>query len=142
GCARSTVAEAIKALEDAGILSWVNRLKRVACDFWRSSAAYTSRRSQFVPLCVSEGRFVSSGRYGARKSFRRSRVPSPASTRRGSPRNGDRSREVLRPAATLPVVARAGNVRPPAGRKSTHRAGPGTSPKPFRHFRELNLAVL
>src|SRR5208337_1956178 len=31
------------------------------CDFWRSSAAYTSRRSQFVPLCVSEGRFVSSG---------------------------------------------------------------------------------
>ena len=28
-CARSTVAEAIKALEDAGILSWVNRLKRV-----------------------------------------------------------------------------------------------------------------
>ena len=29
-CARSTVAEAIKALEDAGILSWVNRLKRVS----------------------------------------------------------------------------------------------------------------
>ena len=29
-CARSTVAEAIKALEDVGILSWVNRLKRVA----------------------------------------------------------------------------------------------------------------
>jgi hypothetical protein len=33
GCARSTVAEAIKALEDAGIMSWVHRLKRapVAC---------------------------------------------------------------------------------------------------------------
>src|SRR5208283_3251947 len=30
GCARSTVAEAIKALEDAGVLSWVNRIKRVA----------------------------------------------------------------------------------------------------------------
>ena len=30
GCARSTVAEAIKALEDVGVLSWVNRLKRVA----------------------------------------------------------------------------------------------------------------
>ncbi len=30
GCARSTVAEAIKALEAAGIMSWVNRLKRVA----------------------------------------------------------------------------------------------------------------
>ena len=30
GAARSTVAEAIKALEDAGILSWVNRIKRVS----------------------------------------------------------------------------------------------------------------
>ena len=30
GCARSTVADAIKALEDAHILSWVNRLKRVS----------------------------------------------------------------------------------------------------------------
>ena len=29
GCARSTVAEAIKALEDAGILTWVQRIKRV-----------------------------------------------------------------------------------------------------------------
>ena len=29
GCARSTVAECIKALEDAGILSWVHRLVRV-----------------------------------------------------------------------------------------------------------------
>jgi hypothetical protein len=28
-CARSTVAEAIRALEDAGILSWVHRIKRV-----------------------------------------------------------------------------------------------------------------
>jgi hypothetical protein len=28
-CARSTVAEAIKALEDAGILSWVHRIKRI-----------------------------------------------------------------------------------------------------------------
>ena len=43
GCARSTVAEAIKAFEDAGILSWVQRIKRVreACpdllgdDGWR-----------------------------------------------------------------------------------------------------------
>jgi len=37
GCARSTVAEAIKALEDAGVLSWVNRIKRVAeenCDLF------------------------------------------------------------------------------------------------------------
>src|SRR4051794_4511346 len=29
GCARSTVYEAIHALEKAGILSWVNRVKRV-----------------------------------------------------------------------------------------------------------------
>jgi hypothetical protein len=29
GCARSTVAEAIKALEDAGVLSWGHRIKRV-----------------------------------------------------------------------------------------------------------------
>jgi Helix-turn-helix domain len=29
GCARSTVAEAIKALDDAGILTWVQRVKRV-----------------------------------------------------------------------------------------------------------------
>jgi hypothetical protein len=29
GCARSTVAEAIKALEDAGLMTWVIRLKRV-----------------------------------------------------------------------------------------------------------------
>ena len=29
GCARSTVYEAIKALEDAGLLTWVNRLCRV-----------------------------------------------------------------------------------------------------------------
>jgi hypothetical protein len=28
-CARSTVAEAIKALEDAGVLSWIHRIKRV-----------------------------------------------------------------------------------------------------------------
>jgi hypothetical protein len=30
GCARSTVAEAIQALEAAGLLSWVHRLKRVS----------------------------------------------------------------------------------------------------------------
>jgi DNA-binding MarR family transcriptional regulator len=29
GCARSTVAEAIKTLEDAGLLTWVNRIKRI-----------------------------------------------------------------------------------------------------------------
>jgi hypothetical protein len=29
GCHRDTVAEAIKALEAAGVLSWVNRIKRI-----------------------------------------------------------------------------------------------------------------
>ena len=29
GCARSTVAEAVQALETAGLLTWVNRIKRV-----------------------------------------------------------------------------------------------------------------
>jgi hypothetical protein len=29
GCARSTVAEAVRALEAAGLLTWVNRIKRV-----------------------------------------------------------------------------------------------------------------
>src|ERR1700677_4663345 len=29
GCARSTVAEAIKALEDAGVLTWVHRIERI-----------------------------------------------------------------------------------------------------------------
>ena len=28
-CARSTVAEAIRALEDAGVLTWVQRIKRI-----------------------------------------------------------------------------------------------------------------
>jgi hypothetical protein len=29
GCARSTVAEAIKALEDSGVMTWVNRITRI-----------------------------------------------------------------------------------------------------------------
>ena len=29
GCARSTVAEAIRALEDAGVLTWVQRVKHI-----------------------------------------------------------------------------------------------------------------
>ncbi len=37
----------------------------------------------------------------------------------------------------LAGAARAGNVRPPTGRKSAHRAGPGTSQNPSAHFREL-----
>jgi hypothetical protein len=54
-CARSTVAEAIKALEDAGILSWVQRVKRVRerCsdllgdDGWRWRVLRTSNAYAF-----------------------------------------------------------------------------------------------
>jgi Helix-turn-helix domain len=55
GCARSTVAEAIKALEDAGVLSWVQRIKRVRerCgdllgdDGWRWRVLRTSNAYAF-----------------------------------------------------------------------------------------------
>ena len=54
-CARSTVAEAIKALEDAGILSWVQRVKRIRerCsdllgdNGWRWRVLRTSNSYQF-----------------------------------------------------------------------------------------------
>jgi hypothetical protein len=55
GCARSTVAEALKALEDAGVLSWVQRIKRVreACpdllgdEGWRWRVLRTSNSYAF-----------------------------------------------------------------------------------------------
>ena len=55
GCARSTVAEALQALEDAGILSWVHRIKRVRerCpdllgdDGWRWRVLRTSNAYNF-----------------------------------------------------------------------------------------------
>ena len=55
GCARSTVAEAIRALEDAGVLSWVNRIKRIRerCadllgnDGWRWRVVRTSNAYSF-----------------------------------------------------------------------------------------------
>jgi hypothetical protein len=55
GCARSTVAESIKALEDAGILSWVQRIKRVrercsdllGADGWRWRVLRTSNAYSF-----------------------------------------------------------------------------------------------
>ena len=47
-CARSTVAEAIKALEDAGILSWVNRLKRVSGAAGRDLFGHRIRKTRVV----------------------------------------------------------------------------------------------
>jgi AraC-like DNA-binding protein len=54
-CARSTVAEALKALEDSGVLSWVQRIKRVreACpdllgdNGWRWRVQRTSNAYNF-----------------------------------------------------------------------------------------------
>jgi hypothetical protein len=54
-CARSTVAEAIAALEDAGILSWVQRIKRVrercsdllGANVWRWRVLRTSNAYNF-----------------------------------------------------------------------------------------------
>ena len=48
GCARSTVAEAIKALEDAGILSWVNRLKRVSGEASRDLFGHRIRKTRVI----------------------------------------------------------------------------------------------
>jgi DNA-binding MarR family transcriptional regulator len=47
GSARSTVAEAIKSLEDAGILSWVNRIKRVA-EHSRDLFGHRTRKTRVV----------------------------------------------------------------------------------------------
>ena len=55
-CARSTVAEALKALENAGVLSWVHRIKRVreACpdllgdNGWRWRVLRTSNAYAFT----------------------------------------------------------------------------------------------
>ena len=49
GCARSTVAEALHALEDAGVLSWVNRIKRVRV---RCPSTHAGRRPQPQPLIL------------------------------------------------------------------------------------------
>ena len=67
-CARSTVAEAIKALEDAGVLSWVHRIKRVreaAPDLfdghgWRWRVIRTSNAYNFRDPKTADGAAVPS----------------------------------------------------------------------------------
>ena len=61
GCARSTVAEAIKALEEAGILSWVNRITRIrerCADLFGHFGHPLARHphQQRLPLHRSQGR--------------------------------------------------------------------------------------
>jgi hypothetical protein len=62
GCARSTVYEAIRALERLGVLSWVNRIKRVReyvpglfgnASAWRWRVVRTSNAYAFVDPLVS-----------------------------------------------------------------------------------------
>ena len=48
GAARSTAAEAIKALEDANILSWVNRLKRVSGAAGRDLFGHRIRKTRVI----------------------------------------------------------------------------------------------
>ena len=63
-CARSTVAEALQALEDAGVLSWVQRIKRVRepCpdllggDGWRWRVLRTSNGYAFPDPSPAAGR--------------------------------------------------------------------------------------
>jgi hypothetical protein len=63
GCARSTVAEAIKALED-GIMSWVHRLKRVrvACP-----DLFGAEGVRIVPQRTSNAYHFTDPRTGARR---------------------------------------------------------------------------
>lgn len=52
GCARSTVAEAIKALEAAGVLTWVNRLARIRA---RCAALFGNAGSRVRVIRTSNG---------------------------------------------------------------------------------------
>ena len=65
GCSRRTVAEAIKALEWAGVLTWQNRIARIRerCtdlfgrDGWRWRVIRTSNAYTFIdPLDANSGR--------------------------------------------------------------------------------------
>jgi CRP-like cAMP-binding protein len=68
GCARSTVAEAIRALEDSGVLTWVQRIKRVRepCpdllgdDGWRWRVLRTSNSYAFTDPSPAADRPISS----------------------------------------------------------------------------------
>jgi AraC-like DNA-binding protein len=55
GCARSTVAEALKALEDAGLLTWVNRIVRIRGHHTICSKLHVNRVGWF-PRSFAAGR--------------------------------------------------------------------------------------
>jgi hypothetical protein len=68
GCARSTVAEALKALEETGVLTWINRIKRIrepcpdllGADGWRWRVLRTSNAYSFRDPAPSADRSISS----------------------------------------------------------------------------------
>ncbi len=114
GCARSTVAEAIKALEDAGLLTWVNRIVRIRerCEDLfghfgsRVRVIRTSNGYQFTdPKGVASKGFPSKSDFQSGTSIQDS-IPLPATP---TPREIDpttdlgaallRFKAVLRPAA-------------------------------------------
>jgi Helix-turn-helix domain len=79
GCARSTVAEAIRTLERAGLLSWVNRIKRVReympglfgkASAWRWRVVRTSNGYSFAdPASKSEKPTRTSTQAESKKEF-------------------------------------------------------------------------
>ena len=75
-CARSTVAEAIKALEDAGVLSWVQRIKRVGV---RCPDLFGANGVRVVPQRASNAYHLydPSGAASGPKSERPTGTPSP-----------------------------------------------------------------
>ena len=91
GCARSTVYEAIRALEQAGILSWVNRIKRVReympglfgkASAWRWRVIRTSNGYSFADPMNSSKSDLQTGTATQATSKRNfaSNVPHPAAS--------------------------------------------------------------
>jgi DNA-binding transcriptional MocR family regulator len=77
GCARSTVAEAIRALEDAGVLSWVQRIKRVRV---RCPDLFGADGVRVVPQRTSNAyHFNDPGGEGAASNFASVFTPAPKS---------------------------------------------------------------
>jgi hypothetical protein len=117
-CARSTVAEAIRALENAGVLSWVNRVKRIreACpdllgaNGWRWRVLRTSNAYAFNDPSPADDRrnssksdswsgtpnqvFSSSIKEGARTQNHTFRL-SDSLSKKGWMKPGDNERQLL-----------------------------------------------
>ena len=83
GCARSTVALAIKALEGAGILTWVNRLRRVKMPGpagWRWRVLRTSNGYRFTDMPEAATSPQMAQENGTRAARPRSKSDDPSGT--------------------------------------------------------------